>query len=119
MATDIIARGLAAQTAAAVEALPKGIVYRGAVDYEADLPNNAEIGDAYTVKYKGTSGTEPSGAEFVWGNYEGTNQWIEIGKSVEGTDVKSTNATAGQFLCADGNGGAAWVTIPLANGQSF
>ena len=51
-----------------ISQLPNGIVYRGAVNYYNNLPNDAEIGDAYTVKYEGTSGTTPSGQEYVWEN---------------------------------------------------
>lgn len=56
-----------------------GITYKGAVDYYSSLPSNASVGDAYTVKYKGSSGTDPDGSEYVWGRYEGTNQWIKLG----------------------------------------
>ena len=65
--------------ATAIAALPKGLIYRGAVSYVSDLPNNAEIGDCYTIKYKGTSGTTADGHEVAWGNYEGTPQWIDFG----------------------------------------
>ena len=65
--------------AAAIAALPKGVIYKGAVSYESDLPNNAEVGDCYTVKYKGSSGSVPDGKEVVWGSYEGTEQWITLG----------------------------------------
>ena len=60
-------------------AFPKGMSYKGAVDYYKDLPNNPEIGDVYTVKYTGTSGTEALGVEYGWGTYESTNQWIDLG----------------------------------------
>lgn len=61
-------------------ALPNGLVYRGAKSYYADLPANAQIGDLYTIVYKGESpSTELWGAEFAWGTYEEVNQWIKIG----------------------------------------
>ena len=66
-------------TDAAIASLPNGIVYRGAVNYYSDLPSNAEEGDAYTVKYTGTSGTTADGTEYVWGNDGGTLAWIAIG----------------------------------------
>ena len=83
---DIDARALAskaqktANTAmTAVQSLPKGVVYKGAVNYVSSLPNNPNAGDAYTVKYKGDSGTEVWHQEFVWGSYEGTMSWIPFG----------------------------------------
>lgn len=87
MATDIIARGLGAGAAASaalandrLDHLANGIVYRGAVDYYDDLAQiTAQEGDAYTVKYQGSSGTTPDGTEYVWGEYDNTLQWIAIG----------------------------------------
>lgn len=64
----------------ALELAALGIKYRGAVDYYADLPLDAEIGDAYTVKYSGDSGTTPDGTEYVWGNVGGSEQWIDFSK---------------------------------------
>ena len=74
---DIISYAMAKSStnssiAAAIAALPKGIIYKGAVSYESNLPNNAEVGDCYTIKYKGSSGSTPDGQEVVWGSYEGT-----------------------------------------------
>ena len=40
-----------------------GLRYKGAVNYYSDLPNNAEIGDAYTVLYAGSSGSVADGTE--------------------------------------------------------
>lgn len=84
---DIIARALAIKAEekadlanSKIDSLPKGLVYKGAVNYYNQLPSsNQSIGDTYTVVYVGTSGTEEDGSEYVWGNYEGTNQWIELG----------------------------------------
>lgn len=64
----------------ALELAALGIKYRGTVDYYADLPLDAEIGDAYTVKYSGDSGTTPDGTEYVWGNVGGSEQWIDFSK---------------------------------------
>ena len=87
---DTIARGLGAKglqeanrANARLDALPKGLVYRGAVDYYNDLPSGAEVGDTYTVKYKGSSGSIPDGNEYAWGDNGGTNAWIKIGKDYE------------------------------------
>lgn len=63
-----------------IDAAALGIKFKGEVNYYADLPNNAEIGDAYTVKYAGSSGTTPDGTEYVWGAVSGTNQWINFSK---------------------------------------
>lgn len=57
-----------------------GLKYKGAVNYYSDLPNDAEIGDAYTVLYAGSSGTVPDGTEYVWGELNGTAQWIDFSK---------------------------------------
>lgn len=63
-----------------IDAAALGIKYKGEVNYYADLPNSAKIGDAYTVKYAGSSGTTPDGTEYVWGAVSGTNQWIDFSK---------------------------------------
>lgn len=63
-----------------IDAAALGIKYKGEVNYYADLPNDAEIGDAYTVKYAGSSGTTPDGTEYVWGAVSGVNQWINFSK---------------------------------------
>ena len=75
-------------TDAVIDNLPKGVIYRGSVNYYADLPNNAELGDCYSVLYKGTSGTETSGAEYIWGTNTATStqEWIKIGEEVDLTD---------------------------------
>ena len=49
----------------AISGLGRGIVYKGAVSYYNNLPNNASIGDCYSILYKGTSGAESSGLEYV------------------------------------------------------
>ena len=55
----------------AINALPRGLIYRGAVDYYNNLPSeNNELGDTYSIKYQGTSGTEPDGNEYAWGKYD-------------------------------------------------
>ena len=71
MATDIIAQGMAGSAMKAVqqainriEGLPAGVIYKGSVDYYNNLPANPTLGEAYTVKYTGTSGTILFGAEY-------------------------------------------------------
>lgn len=66
--------------AQAIEALPNGLVYRGAVNYYKDLPTaNNELGDTYSVKYQGETGTTADGNEYAWGEYDGALQWIKLG----------------------------------------
>lgn len=66
--------------ATAINALPRGLIYRGAVDYYKDLPTeNNELGDTYSVKYQGETGTTADGNEYAWGEYDGTLQWIKLG----------------------------------------
>lgn len=106
MATDIIARGLAGSGLAAanlanarIDALPKGVVFKGVVDYYKDLPNNAELGDMYSVKYKGESGTTPNGAEYVWTEDSGVAQWVQITDSIDSElDLTSTNPVENKVI---------------------
>lgn len=65
--------------ATAIASLPKGVVYKGAVDYYASLPATPNEGDAYTVRYAGTEGSVVSGAEYVWGKDGDSNTWIKLG----------------------------------------
>lgn len=65
----------------AIDTAKLGIKYKGEVNYYSNLPASGnEIGDAYTVKYAGSSGTTPDGTEYVWGTVSGTNQWINFSK---------------------------------------
>ena len=73
---DIVTLTLAKKSAKqytddAIEGLGKGIIYKGAVNYYNNLPNNASLGDCYSILYKGTSGTDPSGLEYIWGKING------------------------------------------------
>lgn len=91
---DIIAQGMAGSAMKKAQSaidqlaqLPKGVVYRGSVNYYSNLPNNPELGDAYTVKYTGSSGTTTNGVEYVWGINTFTNvaEWVRLGSDVEFT----------------------------------
>lgn len=89
---DILSLGVAASANAkaeealqAIESIGSGIAYKGAVNYYKDLPNNAKVGDAYTVKYKGTSGDVADGSEYVWGKDGLTNKWIKLGPDLDFT----------------------------------
>jgi hypothetical protein len=59
-----------------------GVNYKGSVNYYSNLPANPEEGDAYTVKYAGSSGAVVDGTEYVWGLNTDTNtmEWIEWSK---------------------------------------
>lgn len=64
------------------QSLMGGVHYRGSVSYYTDLPNDAEEGDSYTVKYAGTSGSVADGTEYTWG-YDTDSQtyvWISFSK---------------------------------------
>ena len=65
---------------AAVAAAAKGLKLKGAVNYYTDLPTTGvQEGDAWTVLYSGTSGTEALGLEYAWASYNNTLQWIPVG----------------------------------------
>lgn len=51
-----------------------GFNWKGAVNYVSDLPSSAAKGDAYTVKYTGSSGIEVLGSQFAWDG----SAWIEV-----------------------------------------
>lgn len=76
---DIVARAIALKAKALVESMGSSLKYKGAVEYYKDLPTNAKDGECYSVIYEGESGTELSGKEYVWGNYRGSYQWVELG----------------------------------------
>lgn len=68
-------------TDTSVQALMGGVHYKGEVNYYNNLPNDAEEGDAYTVKYSGTSGSDPDGGEYVWGkDQQGDFGWRDFSK---------------------------------------
>ena len=71
-------KGAKAYTDATIAPLLGGVHYRGSVNYFSSLPSNPSEGDAYTVKYAGTSGTTPDGTEYVWGldTDDNTYKWI-------------------------------------------
>lgn len=72
--------GTLVQIQGAITALSGGVKLKGAVNHYTDLPSSGQQeGDAYTVRYSGTSGTEPLGVEYAWATYEGTAQWIPLG----------------------------------------
>lgn len=60
-----------------------GLIWKGAVNYYADLPAVPEVGHCYTVKYLGDSGTEIGGIEYAWGKLDGKLQWIPLGPDID------------------------------------
>lgn len=78
-----------------------GLRYKGAVNYYSNLPNNAEIGDAYTVLYAGSSGSVADGTEYVWGELNGTAQWIDFSKDAYTKAEVNALLTAKQDVIAD------------------
>lgn len=99
---DIVTLGAALNgskkyTDTVAQSLMGGVRYQGEVDYYSDLPNNAEVGDAYTVKYSGTSGTDLDGTEYTWGLNHQTQQygWIDFSKDSY-TKTETNNLLAGK-----------------------
>lgn len=83
---------------AALAAFPKGLVYRGAVDYYSQLPTStAKEGDAYTVRYTGSSGTMVDGTEYAFGMLNGSLRWIAIGPDLSNilTQISRLQADVG------------------------
>jgi hypothetical protein len=99
---DIVTLGAALNgskkyTDTVAQSLMGGVRYQGEVDYYSDLPSNAEVGDAYTVKYSGTSGTDLDGTEYTWGLNHQTQQygWIDFSKDSY-TKTETNNLLAGK-----------------------
>ena len=102
---DGYARSEADRANARIDSLPKGLVYKGAVNYYSNLPTSGvTVGDCYTVRYKGTSGTVADGTEYAWGPVENINQWVPLGADISGKADKDTDATAGHLAQFDAEG---------------
>lgn len=73
-------KGAKSYTNATIAPLLGGVHYRGSVNYYTSLPSNPSEGDAYTVKYSGTSGSNADGTEYVWAldNDDNTYKWISF-----------------------------------------
>ena len=63
----------------AMAELPNGISYLGSVNYEKDLPEDAYVGDEYTVRYEGESGTERNGWKYLWDG----ESWVKTGQTLD------------------------------------
>lgn len=91
-----------------IAAFPKGMVYQGEVNYYADLSGvEKELGYTYTVKYKGTEGTDISGQEYAWGKIDGTAQWIPLGPDISGKVDKLPGVPEGRIAVFNTGGGIA------------
>lgn len=103
-------KGAKQYTDTVINNLPKGVIYKGSVNYYKDLPNSAEIGDCYSVLYEGETGSKPSGIEYVWGlnTATSTEEWIAFGPDLSDY-VKFTD------YASDSTGGV----IKIGNGSSL
>lgn len=89
-------KGAKKYTDDAIAGLGKGIVYKGAVNYYNNLPGSAEIGDCYSVLYKGTSESVSSGIEYVWGKVSGASaaSWIQLGADISNFEDSANKVTS-------------------------
>jgi hypothetical protein len=118
--------------AQAIEALPNGLVYRGAVNYYNDLPTaNNKLGDTYSVKYQGETGTTGDGNEYAWGEYDGTLQWIKLGvnaytkdeidaqrEAIE-SDILKVKNNVGSYSFQILDNKRRWLVLNLGNSAQF
>lgn len=96
------------------QSLMGGVHYRGSVNYYADLPNNAQEGDSYTVKYAGTSGSIADGTEYTWGYDTDLEDytWVSFSKdaySKAETDVLLATEQAKTVGMSEG--GSNYITV--------
>lgn len=62
------------------------------MDYFNLLPADAKKGDAYTVRYKGTTGTDPDGAEYVQVGEDGADDWVMLGPDLHVLEARIAKA---------------------------
>ena len=103
-----------------IDQAKQAIHFKGFVNYYADLPNDAEENDAYTVLYSGSSGTDPDGTEYVYSDYEGSLSWNPWGKQTYSQSQIDTFLSAKQDTVTAGTGlafgtGAAANTLGHSN----
>ena len=98
---DVVTLALAKKSAKqytddVIDGIGRGISYRGAVNYYNDLPNNASLGDCYSVLYKGTSGSVTSGLEYIWGKVNGQSSasWIQLGADINDFEDSNNKVTS-------------------------
>lgn len=93
-----------AYTDSKIDAFPRGLIWRGEVDYFQNLPANPEEGDCYTVKFSDAGGSEADGTEYAWGNSSGTMKWISLGPDISCKMDKAKNAPEGNIAVFDAAG---------------
>ena len=87
-----------------IDQAKQAIHFKGFVNYYADLPDDAEENDAYTVLYSGTTGTDPDGTEYVYSNYGGELSWNPWGKQTYSQSQIDTFLSAKQDTVTAGTG---------------
>lgn len=96
------------------QSLMGGVHYRGSVNYYVDLPNNAQEGDSYTVKYAGTSGSIADGTEYTWG-YDTDSEdytWISFSKDAYSkAESDALLATEQAKTVGMSEGGSNYITV--------
>lgn len=96
------------------QSLMGGVHYRGSVNYYADLPNNAQEGDSYTVKYAGTSGSIADGTEYTWGYDTDLEDytWISFSKDAYSkAETDTLLATEQAKTIGMSEGGTNYITV--------
>lgn len=96
------------------QSLMGGVHYRGSVNYYADLPNNAQEGDSYTVKYAGTSGSVADGTEYTWGYDTDLDDytWISFSKDAYSkAETDTLLATEQAKTIGMSEGGTNYITV--------
>ena len=87
-----------------IDQAKQAIHFKGFVNYYADLPDDAEENDAYTVLYSGTTGTDPDGTEYVYSNYGGSLSWNPWGKQTYSQSQIDTFLSTKQDTVTAGTG---------------
>lgn len=115
MATYILCKSSAKKyTDQVTQSLMGGVHYRGSVNYYIDLPNNAQEGDSYTVKYAGTSGSIADGTEYTWGYDTDLKDYTWISFSKDAYSKAETNALLAPEQAKTvgmGTGGSEYITV--------
>ena len=96
------------------QSLMGGVHYRGSVNYYADLPNNAQEGDSYTVKYAGTSGSIADGTKYTWGYDTDLEDytWISFSKDAYSkAESDALLATEQAKTVGMSEGGSNYITV--------
>lgn len=115
MATYILCKSSAKKyTDQVTQSLMGGVHYRGSVNYYANLPDDAQEGDSYTVKYAGTSGSIADGTEYTWGYDTDLEDytWISFSKDAYSKSETDNLLAAEQIKTAGmSEGGSNYITV--------